>query len=306
MDFDQLTYFYKIVKNHSITKAAKELFMTPAALSTSLKNLERELGYTLVERTHNGVSLTYRGSLFFADVEKILDMRRNWMLLSQNTTLSTENDIQITMVPVVYHSVMSPILLNLLNIAPHLQPFVHEANVADIEQSLYDGSCSIALTAINPENYSALSVLLDNLGLGSSFLYMDEFVVYLNPTHPLASMDQIPSRELYQYTGLAMAFQSTFFRFKFLSLYNSATTLYFHNQQILLDKLATSNDCFTVLPKILTRSSHCLHKEISWRPLADVQFPHEYVLIYSPDEKISAAEKVVVTTIKDYFSTLSL
>lgn len=55
MNDHKIRYLKEIVKVKSINKAAKSLFLSPAALSTALKSLEKELGFTLLIRTKAGV-----------------------------------------------------------------------------------------------------------------------------------------------------------------------------------------------------------------------------------------------------------
>lgn len=79
MRFEQLQYLITLSHSPSITSASQKLFLTPSALSTSIKNLEKELGITLVNRTHTGVSLTESGKKlvktsqrFLLDVDNII------------------------------------------------------------------------------------------------------------------------------------------------------------------------------------------------------------------------------------------
>lgn len=65
MDFNQLKYFCAIVKAKSITRAARDLFISQPALSNSLAKLERELNVLLFDRQANRIDLTEEGHLFY-------------------------------------------------------------------------------------------------------------------------------------------------------------------------------------------------------------------------------------------------
>lgn len=62
MKIQSLRYFVTLVQAGSITKAAQQLYVAQPSLTKSLKLLEEELGYPLVERSASGVHLTKKGA----------------------------------------------------------------------------------------------------------------------------------------------------------------------------------------------------------------------------------------------------
>jgi len=73
MDLRQLRYFSTIVDRGSITGAADALGVAQPALSLHLKNMEAELGTTLLTRGPTGVTPTEAGRLLAARAQIILD-----------------------------------------------------------------------------------------------------------------------------------------------------------------------------------------------------------------------------------------
>lgn len=61
MDIETLKNFAEIVDSGSITAASKKLYVTQAALSLQLKNLEKEFGAVLIIRTAHKMELTSAG-----------------------------------------------------------------------------------------------------------------------------------------------------------------------------------------------------------------------------------------------------
>lgn len=61
MRTEQLEYLIEISKNSSMNAASEKLFITPAALTLSIKKLEEELGTELLVRSNRGVELTKDG-----------------------------------------------------------------------------------------------------------------------------------------------------------------------------------------------------------------------------------------------------
>ena len=62
MRMDQLEYLIEISKNRSLNAAAKKLHISQQALSISIKTLEDELGFEVLYRSYQGVTLTPKGA----------------------------------------------------------------------------------------------------------------------------------------------------------------------------------------------------------------------------------------------------
>jgi DNA-binding transcriptional LysR family regulator len=67
-----LSFFQEIVKQGSLSAAARELGVTPAAVSKRLAKIEESLGVPLVRRTTRRLSLTDEGELFLVNARRIL------------------------------------------------------------------------------------------------------------------------------------------------------------------------------------------------------------------------------------------
>ena len=88
MTLHQLEYAIKVAEVGSINQAASQLFVSQSTLSTSIKNLEHELGQTIFLRTNKGVELTPFGKTFIAYVAPI----RSQLSLLDNFLFQRGND----------------------------------------------------------------------------------------------------------------------------------------------------------------------------------------------------------------------
>lgn len=70
MELLQLRYFVALAEKPHLTKTAKDLFISPPALSMSLKRLEEELGMTLFDRKNNRLILNKNGEIFYNKVKQ--------------------------------------------------------------------------------------------------------------------------------------------------------------------------------------------------------------------------------------------
>ncbi len=73
MEINQLRYFKAVADSGKITSAAKELFLSPAAISSSIAALEQELNIELFHRTGNRLTLNRQGKIFLDYANHILE-----------------------------------------------------------------------------------------------------------------------------------------------------------------------------------------------------------------------------------------
>lgn len=64
MNISQIKYVLEVAASSSMREAATRLFISQPALSSSIRELEEELGILIFERTNKGVSLTDEGREF--------------------------------------------------------------------------------------------------------------------------------------------------------------------------------------------------------------------------------------------------
>lgn len=69
----QIIAFAKIAETGSLSRAARELNLTPSAVSKSLSQLEERLGVLLVRRTTRSLSLTDQGLTFLNHAQALLE-----------------------------------------------------------------------------------------------------------------------------------------------------------------------------------------------------------------------------------------
>lgn len=74
MDIRQLKYFQAIAEEGQISKAAKRLNMAQPPLSQQLKQLENELGVTLIERGPRRITLTEAGRLLQDRAAQLIEL----------------------------------------------------------------------------------------------------------------------------------------------------------------------------------------------------------------------------------------
>lgn len=72
MSMTEYQLLCKIAEQGSMTRAAEQLHISPSAASHAINNLERRVGFTLINRSRNGITLTGNGQALLPRFQAIL------------------------------------------------------------------------------------------------------------------------------------------------------------------------------------------------------------------------------------------
>ena len=64
MKLQQLVYATKVAECGSVAEAARRLFVAQPSITASIRELEREMGVHIFERTNKGMTVSEEGSTF--------------------------------------------------------------------------------------------------------------------------------------------------------------------------------------------------------------------------------------------------
>ena len=81
MKIEHFKYLVEIDKHHTISAAAKALYMGQTTLSSIVKSMEEELGYSIFQRTPKGVVLTKKGEQLMEIAREITEKYEEVMIL---------------------------------------------------------------------------------------------------------------------------------------------------------------------------------------------------------------------------------
>ena len=73
MTLQQLRYAITIADSTSMNEAAKQLFISQPSLSSSIRDLEEELGMELFIRSSRGITLTPEGNEFIGYARQVME-----------------------------------------------------------------------------------------------------------------------------------------------------------------------------------------------------------------------------------------
>jgi LysR family nitrogen assimilation transcriptional regulator len=171
MDLKQLRYFLAIVEEGSFSKAARRVGVAQPSLSFHVKNMEAELGVTLLQRVPSGVVeteagaiLVQRARLLLADFESLQDdVRRTGSEISGTVRLGLPGTISALLA--------APLITRCAAEFPKVKIIVAEAMSGFVKDWLGEGRIDIAVLY---EDYAGPEI-------SSQLLLREELVLLVPP-----------------------------------------------------------------------------------------------------------------------------
>lgn len=227
MNFFQLRYFVEAVKCGSFNKAAKNLFVNPATLTVAINNLEEELGYAVLNRTHKGVTVTEEGEQLFDDAMTILAIEERWASKKNFSYLNTI-DCHIEMIPAIYNSVFPDIAYKYASQDANVNLVYSERYMTEIERNFIKHQDFIAISYCCEGEEERIFSLAKNLGIQCEFIHSCYWKPMISSKNPLASQSELTLQQLKQMQGCATSFP--LYNHRHMSVYDFSNTLFLYRQ----------------------------------------------------------------------------
>lgn len=196
MNLNQFQYLLAIHKCGSITKAAQELFVSVPSISSAIKNLEDELGCTLLLRHRHGVTFTEQGEeavRLLSEVEERLEALGK-LAYYQDTNLTGQ--IKLGGTPHLNHSLVLPMLVHIRDSYPELKITPVDGDSPSILRMVAQGSLDLGVILFcNIDEGPFLREIRRN-HLQFEELLLDEMCFVVRKEHPLANKDCVSLNEI--------------------------------------------------------------------------------------------------------------
>jgi LysR family transcriptional regulator, hydrogen peroxide-inducible genes activator len=148
----QLRYFEALSRIKHFSMAADQCAVTQPALSMQIKELERELGVTLVERRGNTVVLTPAGQEIAARAESILAQVRELSEFARQHHGVLSGSVRLGIIPSVAPYLLPAILTEQGRHYPELDLQIRETQTDILMDELIRGELDVVLVALPVQN----------------------------------------------------------------------------------------------------------------------------------------------------------
>lgn len=171
MNSKQLYYFITTVNKGSIAAAARELDIAQPGVSQQLANLEREVGVTLLQRSHQGIKLTPAGDVFWPHALALVqNINRAKEAVQEHVTLQPKI-VKIGLLPSIGNVVSLPLLELASEKHPQIEVVLSTGPSYSVKGWIENGQVDIGLTyeqGVNSRAMRLQPLLTEQLYLVSS------------------------------------------------------------------------------------------------------------------------------------------
>lgn len=193
----QLKYVLAIAGSASMREAASKLFVSQPALSTTIHELEEELGIKIFNRNNKGISLTEQGSEFLVMAKRAVSQYQ----LIEDRYIERDKEKKHFSVSMQHYVFAVHAFVNTLKVfdANRYVYTVHETRTDKVLSNVRDMKSEIGVISYSKSNEDILRKLFREYQLEFFPLMVRDTFAYVWKEHPLAGRTIISLEELREY-----------------------------------------------------------------------------------------------------------
>lgn len=188
LSFKQIRYFVAAAEARKVSAAAIELGISQSAVTVAIKELEADLGVSLIQRRIGGISLTQDGLKFLNYAKNIESNISDAIHSMKNKEAETSGRFRlgVTYTGVGYY--LLPILARFRRSYPKVTVDLVEMSRAELERAVHERYVDLALLIV--------SNLSKKHRLKYKMLMKSPRAIWLSSSHPLNKLSEISLRDL--------------------------------------------------------------------------------------------------------------
>lgn len=193
----QLKYIVKIVECGSMNEASHELYISQPALSSSVKDLERELGIEIFTRSSQGIALTIEGAEFLKYARQVLDQAD----LLEERYKNVKQRRQLCSVATQHYMFAVEAFVEMIKSlnSEEYEFSIRETRTKTIINQVADMRADLGLLYISDYNKDVIGKMLREKHLEFHPLFRAKLHVFISKTNPLANKTRLTLEDLKPY-----------------------------------------------------------------------------------------------------------
>ncbi|WP_374221227.1 LysR family transcriptional regulator [Variovorax sp. E3] len=273
-----LRAFMAVARNRSFVAAAKELFVSPSALSETIRQVEEDLDIRLLDRTTRSVEPTAAGEEFYADIAAVLESLDACVARMGNLRSARLGRVRITGVASVMSKLAAPCIAQLLGTNPGISFEVAADGTENIMSTVLAGTADIGFGVVPAHVPAGLHVLP---------LLKDRYVLLARKDHEAHQLKRVTLKSVEGWTYAAISFGEETARSFDQSLHPTIQVDNFAALVPLLDAGA----CVTVLPYLAAEST--MTEKLALRAIEAPAYTRSVSLIRRESRSLSPAAQLL-------------
>ena len=197
MNIMQMKYVLEVAIAPSIREASTRLFISQPALSSSIRELEEELGIIIFDRSNKGISLTDEGREFVTYAQRVVGQYE----ILENRYLSKDHDREIFSVSTQhYNFAIKAFTAVIKKNKPSKYRFsVHETKTKEVLEDVRKLKSEVGIISFSGANENLIKKLFKDYQLEFTPLMKRETYAYVWKDHKFAGRKEISLDELKDY-----------------------------------------------------------------------------------------------------------
>ncbi len=197
MNITQIKYVLEVAASSSMREAATRLFVSQPALSSSIKDLEDELGILIFERTNKGISVTDEGREFITYAKRAASQYE----ILEDRYLSKDAGKERFSVSTQHFNFAIKAFTDVIGrMDPREYVFsIHETKTRDVLSDVRTMKSEVGIISFSGANEAVIKKLFKEYNLEFTPLMRRETYAYFWKDHKFAHRDEISLEELSDY-----------------------------------------------------------------------------------------------------------
>lgn len=201
MTLQQLRYAVCIAEYRSMNKAASALYVTQPSLSSTIKDLEKEIGIELFHRSNRGISITVEGEEFLGYARQMLEQYR----IIEDRFVARKNRKEKFSVSMQHYTFAVQAFIEMAKEfgMDDYEFAIHETKTQEVIENVKTQKSELGILYWNEFNKKPLDKIFRDNGLEFYELMECSIFVFLGANHPLARQAKITFEDLKNYPCLS-------------------------------------------------------------------------------------------------------
>ena len=189
MELRHLRYFVAVGEEENMSRAAVKLHVSQPALSKQVRDLEDEIGFSLLQRTAKSVRLTEAGRVFLDNARAVLRRADEAVKAARAVARAEPAELHVGYSPTPVAEILPKILRAFQRKMPNVHVRLHDWSNQAILDGVRDGRLQVGLIVRPPKASSLRDLRYEEL-------FRERVCVAVSPQHPFARRRAIPISEV--------------------------------------------------------------------------------------------------------------
>ena len=307
MRLEHLHYLLCVAQHHSISAAARELFISQTALSAIVNKTEDELGFPVFERVRDGVVPTEEGKEVLSNAWDILSRWQDVIALGTDAEKRLL-PVSILASPSIMCGLTLPLMHRYQEKVPRGQLRFHEVVGMKVGAEIVQSNYNIGLTYFSPDGLDDFSSMAQKYQVQITPVYDDKIYLIARRDHPIYRQKTVDIMSLTnERFAILPQFLYSYSRIFYSQSMDPSNRITVYPNVPLVKTAVLRWNVLGVMSGYAATQDHSVdNSELAFIPLPNQKRENtmKLYLIHQRLSNLHQSEKIALECIQEYFSSL--